>query len=123
MPKSFQLTVPEEEKSKLIERIETDFLAAKASHIGWSEKCASWMKKWERRVSPPMAGDEGKPNNVVPLVQWQSFNKLARDLQSLLGDDAEITARATGPSDADLPRKVGRYTTSRLFDQMEIIIP
>jgi len=123
MSKSFQLTVPEEEKSKLIERIETDFLAAKASHIGWSEKCASWMKKWEKRVSPPMAGDEGKPNNVVPIVQWQTFNKLARDLQSLLGDDAEITARATGPSDADLPRKVGRYMTSRLFDQMEIINP
>jgi hypothetical protein len=123
LPKSFQLNVPDEEKLKLVDRIENDFLAAKSSHVRWSERCAGWMKKWEARVSRPAAGDEGKPNNVVPLIQWQTFNKLARDLQSLLGDDAEVTAAATGPSDADLPAKVGRYMTSRMFDQMEIINP
>ncbi len=123
MPKSFQITLPENEESKLIDRIENDFLAAKASHMRWTERCANWMKKWEARVTPPAAGDEDKPNSVVPLVQWQTFNKLARDLQSILGDNAEITAAATGPSDADLPSKVGAYMTSRLFNQMEITNP
>ena len=121
--KNFQISLPAEEQSKLVDRIENDFLAAKASHMRYAERCASWMKKWETRVSRPAAGDELKPNNVVPLIQWQVFNKLARDLQSLLGDNAEITAKATGPSDADLPAKVGRYMTSRLFNQMEITNP
>jgi hypothetical protein len=121
--KSYQIVVPEAEKEKLIDRIEQDFLNDKASHLSWNERCARWLKKWEARVSKPAPGDEDKPNHVVPLIQWQTFNKLARDLQSLLGEDASITARATGPSDARKVHKVGRYMTSRVFDQMEIINP
>jgi len=123
MPKSFQIEIPDAEKSLLATRIEQDFLLAKSSHLKWSERCAGWMKKWEGRVAPPAAGDENKPNHVVPLIQWQSFNKLARDVQALLGDDAEITAKATGPSDAAKVAKIGRYMTSRVFDQMELINP
>jgi hypothetical protein len=123
MPKSFQIEIPDAEKSLLLNRIEQDFLLAKSSHLRWSQRCAEWMKKWEGRVNPPAAGDELKPNHVVPLVQWQCFNKLARDVQALLGDDAEITAKATGPSDAAKVAKIGRYMTSRVFDQMQIINP
>lgn len=123
MDKSFQIKLSDAEKQKLIARIEQDFQNAKASHMRWSERCASWMKKWEARVSPSSIGDEDKPNQVVPLVQWQTFNKLARDLQALLGDNAEITARATGPSDKGKVAKIGRWMTSRLFDQMEITNP
>lgn len=123
MPKSFQILLSDGEKAKLIDRIEMDFLTDKATHQRWGERCARWMQKWEARVDPPAAGDEGKPNHVVPLIQWQCFNKLARDLQSLLGDEAAITARATGPSDAGKVHKVGCYMTSRVFDQMEIINP
>ena len=67
--KNFQISLPAEEQSKLVDRIENDFLAAKASHMRYAERCASWMKKWETRVSRPAAGDELKPNNVVPLIQ------------------------------------------------------
>ena len=121
--KSFQIEIPDGESNLLINRIEQDFLLAKASHQRWAQRCAGWMQKWEARVDPPNAGDEDKPNHVVPLLQWQSFNKLARDVQALLGDDAEITARATGPSDAGKVAKVGRYMSSRVFDQMEMINP
>jgi len=123
MPKSFQIRVPESEQQKLIDRIENDFLTDKASHQTWSERCRKWMQKWETRVERPAAGDEGKPNQTVPLIQWQVFNKLARDMQSLLGDEAAITARATGPADARKVHKIGCYMTSRVFDQMEIINP
>jgi hypothetical protein len=123
MPKSFQIEISQSEQSKLVDRIEQDFLLAKASHLRWSERCAGWMKKWEARVGPAKVGDEGKPNHVVPLMQWQCFNKLARDMQALLGDDAEITAKATGPSDAAKVAKIGRYMTSRVFEQMELINP
>ena len=123
MPKSFQIPLSLSEQALLINRIEQDFLLAKASHLAYNERCAGWMKKWEARVERPKAGDELKPNHTVPLIQWQCFNKLARDMQALLGDDAEITARATGPTDAAKVAKIGRYMTSRVFDQMELISP
>jgi hypothetical protein len=124
MPKkSFQIQIGQSERSKLLNRIEQDFLNDKATHMTWAKRCAGWLQKWEARIGPARVGDEDKPNHVVPLVQWQCFNKLARDLQSLLGDDAEITAKASGPTDQARVRKVGRYMTSRMFEQMEIINP
>lgn len=123
MPRSFQIKVSDKEKQNLLYRVENDFLNDKASHQRWAQRCAGWLKKWEARVGPAAIGDEDKPNHTVPLIQWQCFNKLARDIQSLLGDDAEITARATGPTDQGKVRKIGRYMTSRVFDQMEIINP
>lgn len=121
--KSFQIDLPDQEKALLANRIEQDFLQAKDSHIRWTSRCAEWMQKWECRVDKPRTGEEDLPNQVVPLLQWQCFNKLARDVQALLGDEAEITARATGPADRDLVTKVGRYMTSRVFDQMEMTNP
>jgi hypothetical protein len=123
MPKTFQLTISPAEQERLIQRIEQDFLLCKASHLRWSQNCARWLKNWEARVDPAKAGDEDKPNHVVPLTQWQCFNKLARDIQSLLGDDAQITAESTGPSDAAKVAKIGCYMTSRVFNQMALINP
>jgi hypothetical protein len=123
MLKTFQIDLPDPEQSLLVTRIEQDFLLAKASHQRWSERCASWLQKWECRVDPPAPGDEDKPNSVVPLLQWQTFNKLARDVQALIGEEAEITARATGPSDRGQVAKIGRWMTSRVFDQMEMLNP
>src|ERR1035441_1064099 len=123
MAKSFQIASSDGERSKLLNRIEQDFLLDKASHLRYSERCAGWMKKWEARVSPPRMGEEHHPNHVVPMVQWQCFNKMARDLQTILGDDAEITAAAVGPSDEADVIKIGRYMTNRVFSQMKIVDP
>ena len=121
--KSYQIKLSEAEQNRLINRIEQDFQMAKASHMARCQKFASYMQRWENRVDPPQMGDEDKPNHTVPLTQWQCFAKMARDLQALIGDDAEITARPTGPSDAAAARKVGAYMTSRVFDQMELLNP
>lgn len=121
MPKSFQIALSDPEQALLSTRIEQDFLLAKASHQRWSERCAGWLQKWEARVDPPAIGDEDKPNHVVPLLQWQVFNKLARDVQAVIGEEAEITARPTGPSDRGQVAKIGRWMTSRVFDQMEML--
>ena len=123
MPKSFQLDLSDAEKALLVDRIRRDFLLAKASHLTWSQKCAEWLKKWECRVDAPRTGEEDKPNHVVPLLQWQVFNKLARDVQALIGEEAEITARPTGPSDREAVHKVGLWMTSRVFDQMQMLNP
>ncbi len=96
---------------------------AKSAHQERSERFAKYMQRWENRVDPPKKGDEDKPNHTVPLVQWSCFNKLARSLQALLGDDADITAHPTGPSDQAKVAKIGAYMRSRLFDQMELTEP
>jgi len=119
--KTLQIPLSDREKQRLITRIENDFNQSKSAHQRRCERARMWMQKWQDRVPPPKPGDEAKPNNTVPLIRWQVFNKLARDVQALFGDDAEITARPTGPSDASKVAKVGRYMTSRLFDQMEIL--
>jgi hypothetical protein len=121
--KSFQIELPDAERRRIGDHIEQDFLLAKASHLEWSERCATFMKKWEARIEKTKAGDEGKPNHRVPLVQWQCFNKWARDAQALLGDDAEVTAEGTTPTDRAQCVKIGRYMTNRLFSQMKIINP
>ena len=123
MAKSFQIQISDGERSRLLNRIEQDFLLDKASHLRYAERCAGWMKKWEARVDPPRLGEEHHPNHVVPMIQWQCFNKMARDLQTILGDDAEITAKAVGPSDEANLRKIGCYMTNRVFAQMKIIDP
>jgi len=123
LPKSFQIPLADAEKQRLIDRIENDMHLAKTSHMRYAEKCAGWLRKWESRVKKPAPGDEDKPNHNVPLVQWQVFNKLARDMQALLGENAQITAAGRGPSDADKVRKVGAYMTSRVFDQMKLVNP
>lgn len=120
MAKSFQIALSPSERSRFVDRIEQDFLNSKASHLRYAERCAGWMQKWENRVNPPRLGDERKPNHTVPMVQWQVFNKLARDLQTILGDDAEITADAVGASDVASVKKIGRYMTNRVFAQMKI---
>ena len=55
--KSFQIEIPDGESNLLINRIEQDFLLAKASHQRWAQRCAGWMQKWEARVDPPNAGE------------------------------------------------------------------
>lgn len=122
-PKVYQIKLSDQEQSRLSVRIEKDMLQAKADHFARSERFAGYMQRWENRVDPPEKGNEDKPNHTVPLVQWSCFNKLARSLQALLGDDADITAHATGPSDKGEVAKIGAYMRSRLFDQMEIVDP
>lgn len=123
MPNSYQIALGDAEKTRLVNRIEEDFGNARTAHFERLEKFRGYLQKWENRVSAPKPGDEELPNHTVPITQWTVFNKWARDLQALIGDDAEITARPTGPSDADKAAKVGAYMTSRLFDQMEILNP
>ena len=122
-PKSYQISISDQEKTRLINRIEQDFLSAKSAHMERTRRFASYLQRWENRVDPPAKGDENKPNHTVPLVEWHVFNKLARSLQALLGEDAEITAKPTGPSDQGKVAKIGRYMTSRVFEQMNITTP
>jgi hypothetical protein len=112
--------LPERELQRLNTRVEEDVLNAIGDHRRRIERFRRYYRKWRNLVDAPAVGDEDASNFQVPLIQWQGFQKWARDLESLLGDDAEIVAKPTGPSDARLVGKVGRYMTWRLFQSMRI---
>ena len=118
-----QLRVPERELNRLGLRIEENYAAAIGDHQRRMERFRRYYQKWRNRVDPPAAGEEEASNFSVPLVQWNVFQAWSRELQSLLGDDAEIIAKPTGPSDQRNVHKIGRYQTWRMFQSMRIVNP
>lgn len=123
MPKTYQIALGDDEKLKLVNRIEDDWNDDKSAHGARLERFAGYLKRWEGRVSVARIGEEDKPNHPVPVTRWNVFQKLARDMQSLIGDKAAITADPVGPSDSDKAQKVGCYMTSRVFGQMKLVTP
>lgn len=123
MPKSYQIALNDEERRRLINRIEYDWQESKAAHQARSDRFASYLKRWEARVSPARAGEERKPNHPFPVTRWNAFQKIARDIQALFGDKASIYADPVGPSDYEAARKVSAYMTNRVFAQMKLVLP
>jgi hypothetical protein len=117
------LRLSENELKRLNRRVEDDYEAAIGDHQRRTERCRRWYRMWRNLVDPPAAGEEDAPNFSVPLIQWQTMGKLATDMSSLLGADAEIIGKPTGPSDQRNVHKVGRYMTWRMFQSMRITNP
>ena len=117
----FQLELSEDELSKLAAQIDYDFRGANADHEKRLERFRGYYQKWRNRVDPPAPGDEEASNFSVPLVQWNTFSKMATTMQALFGDDAEVVAVPVAPSDERLVKKIGRYMTWRMFDSMNCV--
>ena len=115
-----QLDLPERELRRLGERVEEDYTNAISEHGKRMERFRRFYQKFRNRVDPPRRGDGDKSNFSVPIVQWQMYQMWARMLDALLGDDAEIIAKPTGPSDQRNAPKVGRFLTWRMFQSMRI---
>ena len=118
-----QLKLSQAELNRLNRRVEDDYEAAIGDHASRIERFRRYYQLWRNRVDPPQAGDEDASNFSVPLIQWQTMGKLATDMSSLLGADAEIVGKPVGPSDQRNVHKVGRYMTWRMFQSMRITNP
>lgn len=113
-----QLKLPEAELKRLAYRIKEDFAGAKAQHEARMEKMRDLWQRWRVRYDPQPAGEAGRSNFRVPMLQWCVFQLWARDFDSLMGDDAQIIAEPTGPKDQNIVDKIGRYMTWRVFKSM-----
>ena len=118
-----QLKLSQNELSRLNGRVEEDYNAAIGDHQARMERFVRYYRSWRNRATPPPAGEEDASNFTTPLIQWQVYQKWARDIEALFGGDAEIVAKATGPSDQKIVAKVGRYMSWRLFQAMRIVNP
>jgi hypothetical protein len=115
------LKLTDAELTRLGNRVEEDIRGARDDHNARIERFRRYHQMWRNRVEAPAANETGNPNFSVPLLQWQVYSKLATEMNALFGDDAEIVAVPTGPSDQRTVHKIGRYMTWRVFASMKIV--
>jgi hypothetical protein len=120
---NFQLTWPEAEVNRIGTRVLTDFRAAIGDHHRRLRRWATYYRRWRSMVDVPGEGEETASNVPVPFIRWNVFTKLAKEMDALFGDDAEIVAVPVGPSDYRKDVKIGKYLTWRVFNSMQLTNP
>lgn len=118
---SEQLDLSAAEVTLLGNRIEQDYRNALGDH---NRRMTRWTEYWRRFNGTPdqaSPGNETKSNLPVPYIRWNVLTKLAKEMDSLFGDDAEIVARPVGKSNYKRVKKVGLYMTWRVFSSMKLV--
>jgi hypothetical protein len=119
----FQLKWPAAEVSRIGNKVVGDYRAAISDHNRRIGKWREYMRRWLGSVDAPAEGEEDASNLPVPFVKWNVFTKWAKEMDSLFGDDAEITAVPVGASNFKRDAKIGKYMTWRVFNSMKLTIP
>lgn len=119
----YQITLPKQERELLAQRIREDHQAAVSDHTQRLNRAARLYKSWRQRYEANDAANRNTPNLQVPLVKWTVSSKIAKFVEAVFGDDAEIVASPVGPSDASRVRKISRYMTWRVFNSMKLVKP
>lgn len=114
-PMAPQLKVSDKEKERLWKLIEENYIGAQIDHRARQEKFARNYEAMRRRVGQPGS----KSNFSVPLIKWQVLALLAKVVDGLFGDDAEISSMAVEPNDLENAEAVGNYLTWLLFNAMD----
>lgn len=115
-----QLVLSTTETNRLINRVLTDYRNDVADHQVRMARFTRYYRKWRNLTDMPAMGEEAAANYTVPITQWQTSSKLAKEISSLLGDDAEIVAKPVGPSDRRRNKLVSLYMTWQVFDSMRL---
>lgn len=116
----YQIKLSDQEASRLANRVVADVRAAQGDHQQRMAKWALYFRRWRCLVDPPKPGNEDLSNFPVPVCKWYAEQKWAQNADSIFGDDAEITAVPTGPSDYRNDAKIGLYMTWRVFSSMKL---
>jgi hypothetical protein len=121
--KNFQLELPAAELSRLAAKIWTDYKAAIGDHNRRMNRFVEYYRRWRAMTDEPAIGEEENSNFAVPVSRWHLIARLAKEMDALTGDDAEVVAVPVGPSDYRRVKKIGRYMTWRTFNSMKIFRP
>lgn len=120
---AYQLKLPQAEMDRIGNRVQTDFRAALADHNRRMNRWREYYRRFRCMVDAPQMGEETASNFPLPFIRWNLLTKWAKEMDSLFGDDAEITAVPVGPSDFKRDAKVGKYMTWRVFNSMQLTKP
>lgn len=108
-----QMDLSRNERSRLEGRIEDDYSNALSDHDSRMRRFRDYYVRWRGRT-------EDKSLYRVPITQWQTYAKLAKEHASLFGADAQVVARPVGPNDQRHSKKIGLFQSWRLFHSMNI---
>lgn len=120
-PQHRQIKVTERERGRLRDRITTDYNGAKSDHQGRIARFRRYYRMW-RSLNQTKGQRNVGPDLQIPLVKWTTFGQWAKYMQALLGEDAEIIAKPSSPTDAADAKKAGAYMTWRVFEYMQAIV-
>lgn len=117
---TYQLKLAPGEVVKLGQRVYSDYRNALADHNARIQRWAEYFRRWRARTDPPGVAQQEKSNYPVPVIRWNVAQKWAQNTDSIFGDEAEIVAVPTGPSDYRNDKKIGCYMTWRVFNSMKL---
>lgn len=115
-----QIKVSEIEKGRLKDRVWHDFLAARSDHDNRIARFRRYYRMW-RGLNQTRGSDQDGQDFQVPMVKWIVLGQLAKDVQALVGEDAEVIARPTSPADEGDSTAAGHYMTWRLYEYMQAL--
>lgn len=115
-----QIKVSALEAGRLKERVWHDFLSARSDHDNRINRFRRYYRMWRGLVQTRGSETDG-PDFQVPLIKWTVLGQLAKDIQALVGEDAEVVAKPSAPTDAKDAPMAGHYMSWRLFEYMHAL--
>lgn len=116
-PTGEHIKLDEAEHEKLCVHIRKCWDQAKSENEFRHDKFTRYERLWRDQEGMP-GGGTGNPNFMFPLIQGAILERLAREHQSLFGDDANIACIPTKPTDLDRLAKNAAYVKWQLFTNM-----
>lgn len=121
--KTYQIKWAPAELTRVASKIRQDYRSALSDHNRRIQKWRDYYRRYRAVPDTPLMGEETASNVPVPYVRWNILTKLAKEMDALMGDDAEIVAVPVGPSDFRRDKKISKYMTWRVFNSMKLTNP
>lgn len=117
------LPFSDDELRRLVQRIERDHLNALAAHDVRVRRFAEFEAElWQLvEVTPPE--DSGRSNYKVPLLAWVLWRWVADMAEKIFGDDGEVRAEPTEPSDKKSAKLASEFIQWAFFSDMKADLP
>ena len=107
------MTLTKEDREALRLQVHDDWFLDSTDNEKLNRMRKRAVQLWDAATDVNTFPEHEKSNFHVPLTQWQILAKLAKEVDALLGDEAEVVVRPIGPADAKLAPKVSRYMNWR----------
>ena len=120
IPEAKQLKLTTVEREHLRALVETDWQQDSNDLEGRGKLYQRAIRLWEAATAPHNFPEQERSNFHIPLTQWQCLSKLAKEIDALLGEDAEIAVRGIGPSDHQRAEKIKRFINWRFKVSLKI---
>ncbi len=121
--KQLQIKLREAEINRIGNQVWADYRNGLLDFSQLRGRLVGYYRRWRSMPDLPAIGDEKKSNFQVPLIKWNVVERLAKEIDSITGDEAQVVAVPVGPADVARVRKLSRYMSWLVLDRMKIVRP